>query len=70
MLFFFLSIYLWLFGIELLSLLHLHVKAFIGTAVHLSDRRRRGGACVAMVPAPVAAAAAVRELAPAALHVS
>lgn len=51
--------YLWLFGTKLLSLLQLHVQALIGAAVHLSDGRRGGGADVAVVPAPVAAAAAV-----------
>lgn len=62
-------VYFWLFGTELVCLLQLHVQAFVGAAVHLGDRRRRSGAHVAVVPAPVAAAAAVRELAAAALHV-
>lgn len=62
-------VYLWLFGSKLLSLLQLHVQAVVGAAVHLGYRRRGGGARVTMVPTPVATAAAVRELAAAALHV-
>lgn len=61
---------LWLFGIKLISLLQFHVQAFIRTAVQLGDGRRGGGAHVAVVPAPVAAAAAVGQLAAATLHVS
>lgn len=63
------ALYLWLFGIKLVSLLLLHVQAFIGAAVHLRDGRRGGGTDIAVVPAPVAAAAAVGELAAATLHV-
>lgn len=58
-----------LFSIELLPLFQLHLQAFVGTAVHLSDGWRGGGTHVAVVPAPVAAAAAVGELATTALHV-
>lgn len=62
--------YLWLFGIELLFLFQFHVQAFIRAVVHFGDGWRGGRAHVAVVPAPVAAAAAVRELAAATLHVS
>lgn len=58
-----------LFGAVLVSLLRLHVQAFVGTAVHLGDRRRGSRAAAAVIPAPVAAAAAVGELAAATLHV-
>lgn len=61
--------YLWLFGVGLLCLLQIHVQAFVRAAVHLRDGWRGGGAHVAVVPAPVAAAAAVRQLTAAALHV-
>lgn len=61
--------YFWLFGSVLVSLLQLHVQAFIGTAVHLGDRWRGSRARVAVVPAPVAAAATVRQLAATTLHV-
>lgn len=61
--------YFWLFGSVLVSLVHLHVQAFVGTAVHLGDRWRGRWAHIAVVPAPVAAAAAVRELAASTLHV-
>lgn len=62
--------YLWLFGMKpAVPLLQLHVQAFIGAAIHLRDGRRGGRADVAVIPAPVAAAAAVGELAAAALHV-
>lgn len=62
--------YLRLFGSELLALLQLHVQALIGAAVYLGDGWRWGGAPAAVVPAPVAAAAAVRELATSTLHVN
>lgn len=62
-------VYFGLFGTELVSLVQVHVQALVGAAVHLGDGWRGGGAHVAVVPAPVAAAAAVRQLAAAALHV-
>lgn len=61
--------YLGLFGVELVPLLQIHLQAFVRAAVHLGDGWRGGGTHVAVVPAPVAAAAAVGELAAATLHV-
>ena len=61
--------YFWLFGTKLVSRVRLHVQAFVRAAVHLGDGWRGGRAHIAVIPAPVAAAAAIGELATTTLHV-